>query len=164
MWYKDLYKHQCKMVSITISYNPRILNQQGVVTCMSPVEAFATVIKIFERQKVCLIIPSKALGSLIFMGQRSNWSWFFDFHSSKVTLISWSALKKGLITWFNFDPGHKCFYTGHIRYKHCTHLVPTHTHSEDRLVYLTVLRWDCCWSYIERKWEWNCGWRKVRED
>ena len=62
------------MMSITISYNPRILNQQGVVTCMSPVEAFATVIKIFERQKVCLIIPSKALGSLIFMGQRSNWS------------------------------------------------------------------------------------------
>ena len=30
---------------------------QGVVTCMSPVEAFATVIKIFDRQKVCLIVP-----------------------------------------------------------------------------------------------------------
>ena len=28
---------------------------QGVVTYMSPVEAFATVIKIFDRQKTCLI-------------------------------------------------------------------------------------------------------------
>ena len=50
-----------------ISYNPRILNQQGVVTYMLPVEAFATVIKIFKWQKVCLIVPSKALGSLIFL-------------------------------------------------------------------------------------------------
>ena len=35
---------------------------------------------------------------LIFMGQRSNWShaiWSFDFHSLEVTLIPWSALKKG---------------------------------------------------------------------
>ena len=28
---------------------------QGVVTYMSPVEAFATTIKFFDRQKVCLI-------------------------------------------------------------------------------------------------------------
>ena len=28
---------------------------QGVVTYMSPVEVFATGIKIFDRQKVCLI-------------------------------------------------------------------------------------------------------------
>ena len=28
---------------------------QGVVTYMSPVEALATVIKFFDRQKVCLI-------------------------------------------------------------------------------------------------------------
>ena len=30
---------------------------QGVVTYMSPVEAFATAIKFFDRQKVCLIVP-----------------------------------------------------------------------------------------------------------
>ena len=30
-------------------------NLQGVVTYMSPVEAFATAIKVFDRQKVCLI-------------------------------------------------------------------------------------------------------------
>ena len=29
--------------------------KQGVVTYMSPVEAFATAIKFFDRQKVCLI-------------------------------------------------------------------------------------------------------------
>ena len=28
---------------------------QGVVTYMSPVEAFATAVKFFDRQKVCLI-------------------------------------------------------------------------------------------------------------
>ena len=30
---------------------------QGVVTYMSPVEVFATVIKMFDWQKVCLISP-----------------------------------------------------------------------------------------------------------
>ena len=44
---------------------------QGVVTYMSPVEAFATAIKMFDRQKVCLItslFPSEALDRLIFKG------------------------------------------------------------------------------------------------
>ena len=36
--------------AMTISYTT-----QGVVTYMSPVEAFATTIKVFDRQKVCLI-------------------------------------------------------------------------------------------------------------
>ena len=31
------------------------IERQGVVTYMSPVEAFATAIKFFDRQKVCLI-------------------------------------------------------------------------------------------------------------
>ena len=44
---------------------------QGVVTYMSPVEAFATAIKFFDRQKVCLIAPPEALDRLIFNGQRS---------------------------------------------------------------------------------------------
>ena len=67
-----------------------------MITCMSPVEAFATGIKIFDWQNVRLIGPSKALDRLIFMGQRSNCSHvFFDFHSSEVILIPWLAVKKG---------------------------------------------------------------------
>ena len=48
---------------------------QGVVTYMLPVEAFMTVIKFFDQQKVCLIAcssPSEALDCLISKGQRSN--------------------------------------------------------------------------------------------
>ena len=54
-----------------------------------------------------LIVPSKALDRLICCtGQRSNLScilWFSQF---------WRHLDS-LIAWFNFDPGHKRFYTGH---------------------------------------------------
>ena len=63
-------------------------------------------------KKVCLIAwssPSEAFDHLIFKGQRSNCS------SSEATLIPWSAPKRTLIAWFNFDPGRKCFYMGHIR-------------------------------------------------
>ena len=44
------------------------LTSQGVVTYMSPVEAFVTRIKILIRKSVldCLIVPSKALDRLIF--------------------------------------------------------------------------------------------------
>ena len=42
-------------------------------------------------------------------------SWSVDFSSSEATLIPWSAPKRALIAWFNFDPGRKCFYMGHIR-------------------------------------------------
>ena len=47
---------------------------------MSPIEAFATAIKFFDRQKVCLIassFPSEALDCSIFKGQRSNSSHAF---------------------------------------------------------------------------------------
>ena len=47
--------------------------QQGVVTYMPPVEAFATGIKVFDRQKVCLItrsFPFKAIAHLIFEGSK----------------------------------------------------------------------------------------------
>ena len=41
---------------------------QGVITYMSPVEAFVSGIKIFDQQKVCLIAgPSGALDHLIFL-------------------------------------------------------------------------------------------------
>ena len=33
----------------------QVLESHGAVTYMSPIEAFATRIKIFDRQKVCLI-------------------------------------------------------------------------------------------------------------
>ena len=68
---------------------------------MSPVEVFATGIKIFDRQ-MCAWSLDRPIKS----------SWLLDFScSSEVTLIPWSALKKGLI---QFDPDRKCFYTGHI--------------------------------------------------
>ena len=77
---------------------------QGVVIYMSPVEAFATTIKFFDRQKVCLI--SRVKGHMH--------SWLLIFSSLEVILIPWSAPKRALITWFNFDPSRKCFYMGHI--------------------------------------------------
>ena len=73
---------------------------QGVVTYMSPVEVFVTAIKMFDRQKVCLIawsFPSEPLDHLIFRvkGQiAATPCWFIDFSSSEVTLIPWSAPKK----------------------------------------------------------------------
>jgi hypothetical protein len=30
------------------------------------------------------------------------------------------------------------------------------------ILHITVLRWDCCWSFVENQWMWECGWRKVR--
>ena len=39
----------------THNHSSAFLSVQGVVTYMSPVEAFATAIKFFDRQKVCLI-------------------------------------------------------------------------------------------------------------
>ena len=68
---------------------------------MSPVEVFATRIKIFDRQ-MCAWLLDRPIKS----------SWLLDFSwSSEVSLIPWSALKKGLI---QFDPDRKYFYTGHI--------------------------------------------------
>ena len=46
--------------------------KKWVASYLSPVEAFATRIKIFDRQKVfgCLIVPSEALDRLIFNGSK----------------------------------------------------------------------------------------------
>ena len=88
------------------------------VTCMLPVEAFATGVRIFKQQEVCLIVHSKGLERLILYRSKVElephdldhlifavwgWPWFLDRLS-----------KRALIAWFNFDPDHKCFYSGHI--------------------------------------------------
>ncbi len=31
----------------------------------------------------------------------------------------------------------------------------------DRMAYIRVLRWDCCWSFLDGGWLWQCGWRRV---
>ena len=31
----------------------------------------------------------------------------------------------------------------------------------EAIAHTTFLRWDCCFSLINRRWEWRCGWRKV---
>jgi hypothetical protein len=33
--------------------------------------------------------------------------------------------------------------------------------TERSLLFITVLRWDCCWSIQNLQWRWECGWRKV---
>ena len=91
------------------------------VTCRS-----VCMIKVFDQQKGCLIVP--------FWG-----SWSLDFQWSKVKLrlrlldcwflavwrSPWSldqSPKRALIAWFSFDPGRKRFYTGHISdYQPCAH-------------------------------------------
>ena len=30
------------------------------------------------------------------------------------------------------------------------------------LTYVTALRWDCCSTYVNTKWTYSCGWRKVK--
>ena len=69
-----------------LTYNLHIRKSvQGVVTCMPPVEAFATTIKFFDRQKVCLIAWYSLLRLLITWFSRvkgqiaAACSWSFDF-------------------------------------------------------------------------------------
>lgn len=84
---------------------------QGVITCMSPVETFATriIVSRFTIGKKC----AWSLDLLWVKGQiGAMHSWAFDFRSLEVTLILWSALKKGFE--LNFDPSRKCFYKGHV--------------------------------------------------
>ena len=74
----------------------------GVVTYMSPLEVFASEIKIFERQIFCAWSIDCLLLKLLIVwfvtSQRSNCSctsWSFNFRSLEATLIPWLALKKG---------------------------------------------------------------------
>lgn len=34
--------------------------------------------------------------------------------------------------------------------------------TEDSVVLLPILRWDCCWSIVNNQWRWECGWQKVK--
>ena len=95
---------------------------QGVVTYMLPVEAFVTGIEVFDLRLIDWSFASEALDNLLdfwrVKGQiAATHSWSDDFSSQEVALIPWSVPKGTLITWFNFDPGHKHFYMGHITYK-----------------------------------------------
>ena len=91
---------------------------QRVVTYMSPIEAFATAIKFFDQQKVCLIVPFWGSWSLDFQGPKVKLQqhvldrWFLAVWRSPWSLDR--PLKRALIAWFSFDPGRKRFYTGHI--------------------------------------------------
>ena len=97
------------------------LKIQEVVTYMSPVEAFATRIKIFDQQQKCAWLldwPSWGPWLLDFLQVKGqivatcSWSLIF-----KVPRSTWSLdwlSKSALIAWFYFDPGHKHFYTEHI--------------------------------------------------
>ena len=97
---------------------------QGVVTYMSPVEASATRIKNLDQWKSSLIawlLHSEALDCLIlreFKGQniampaenlRKCIDWLILVTQNSSRSLD-RLLKRMLITWFHFDPGHKCFY------------------------------------------------------
>ena len=85
---------------------------------MSPVEAYATRFKFFDWHKpVCLIawsFPSEVIAwfSRVKGQTAAACPWSVDFSSSEITLIPWSAPKKGF-SLFSFDPSRKCFYPGH---------------------------------------------------
>jgi len=101
-----------------------ICSLQGVVTYTSPVEAFATGIKILDRRKSSLIawsLRSEALDHLIlreFKGQNvATPAKYVRKCVDRLILVaqnsSWSLdrfLKRTLIAWFHFDPGRKRFY------------------------------------------------------
>ena len=71
----------------------------------------------------CLIVPSQALDCLIFSGSKVKLqSDILDLLIVAVQRSPWSLdqfSKGGLIAGFNFDPGHKCFITGHINDHPC---------------------------------------------
>ena len=54
------------------------------------------------------------------------------------------------------------FYSFGVCYGRCTNYYYYYLlHSPHSLVYITVLRWDCCWNLRDRAWRWECGWRRV---
>ena len=98
--------------------NKLLLRPRG--THMLPIQAFVTVIKAFDWQKLVnhLIVPF--WGSWMFdlqnvKGQIAEvCSWSIDFSSSEVTLILWSPPKMGFDCLIQFWSSRKCFYTGRI--------------------------------------------------
>ena len=93
---------------------------------MSPVEVFATRIKIFDQQKVNLMRDHLFKNSWLLDVLRvkgrfgAAQSWSFDFQSLEITLIHWLACKKDFyfITSFNFDPSRKHFYNWTYKWLH----------------------------------------------
>ena len=89
---------------------------QGVVTYMSPVEAFATGIKIVLDRSILRPLMAwfyvrfkrQTRGHASLVSEKLHWS--VDISHSEFILIPWSAPKRTLIAWFHFDPGRKCFY------------------------------------------------------
>ena len=67
---------------------------------MLPVEAFVTGIKIFDW--------AKSVFDIFYRSKVSLKPYIFN------SLIFTVRRLPSLIAWFNFDPGHKRFYTGHI--------------------------------------------------
>ena len=69
------------------------------VTCMLPVEAFATGVKIFKQQEVCLIVHSKGLERLILYGSKVELELpdldHLIFTVWRLPLSLWLAFKKG---------------------------------------------------------------------
>ena len=91
-WFSVVQRPNCSHEFFILQFGGH-LNPLTVVTYMSPVEAFATAIKMFDRQNVCLIswsFPFEALDSLIFRvkGQiAASHSWSVNCSSSEATSI-----------------------------------------------------------------------------
>ena len=136
---------------------------QGIVTYMSQVEAFATGIKMFDRQKVCLIVPFWSfwsldfqwvkvkllpcvLNPLIFAVWRSPWS------------LDWLS-KRTLIAWFNFDPVCKRFYTGHISDVSLTNALTWDDNVFEPLIWAQVATLQFIMAYIYMDGHTNLPWR-----
>ena len=69
-----------------------------------------------------------------------------------------------MITWVaqGCPPPPLQFYSFGVCYGRCTNYYYYYLlHSPHSLVYITVLRWDCCWNLSGRAWRWECGWRRV---
>ena len=87
---------------------------EGVVTYMSLVEVLVTAIKFFDWQKVCLIAWSFPFEAV------DRFAWFPRIKGQIAATHSWLLQFRGHLdllpkrAWFNFDPGCKRFYTGHL--------------------------------------------------
>ena len=104
-----------------------LLVWQGVVTCISTMEAFATVIKNLDPQNCPWSLDfsfqsSRPLDLWGFRGQESShgslvWRTCVDCLIIDAQNSSWSLdqlLKWASIEWFHFDPSHKRFYRQHV--------------------------------------------------
>jgi hypothetical protein len=70
---------------------------------------------------------------------------------------TWTRLPHGQFfpQWISgaFCSGENCSFFGGLK---CNAVL-----REETLIPILVLRWDCCWSIVNRQFRWECGWRKV---